>query len=117
MLGTIVIVVLTVSSWCVGRQELENFRAGQAMGQTIIITSAAGSSGDGSSIDGGEARGRSGQWWRPKGWQVRSGVPLGAETRANACALSSVCNRCTVIKTHAARTTRSGMGIGAANAV
>ncbi len=51
----------------IGRQELENFRAGQPIGQTIIITSAAGS-GDGLA-DGGAARGRGNQWWRPKEWQ------------------------------------------------
>ena len=51
------------------RQELENFRAGQAIGQTIIISNADGASG--ATADGGAARAQSGQWWRPKGWQVR----------------------------------------------
>ena len=62
----------------IARQELENFRAGQPIGQTIIINSAVSGSGDGSA-DGGAARGRGNQWWRPKEWQQ---VRKPASTRA-----------------------------------
>ena len=70
LLSSVKAVTLIRPGRCVGRhrQELENFRAGQPIGQTIIISNAAGEGV--ASADGSTGRMQSSQWWRPKGWQV-----------------------------------------------